>query len=259
MSEADPRTELAALTVALQAELERETLRGRLRAPFCSGVTPAPASPAAQSAPQPVPSGAGAPARLPAGPRALAASCQNLSDLRAAVAACKACKLCETRQQTVFSDGTGTARVMFIGEAPGANEDAQGVPFVGDAGKLLTDIITKGMKLRREDVYIANVLKCRPPGNRDPERSEKELCTHFLDRQIELVNPEVLITLGKHASAHILNSQLSMGQMRGKVHVVKGRKVVPTYHPAYLLRDETKKRDCWQDIKLVLGILGNAP
>jgi uracil-DNA glycosylase family 4 len=233
LSEADPRAELAELTIALQAELERETLRGRLRAPFCTGLTAPPAS-----------------------PQALAASCQNLSELRAVVADCRACKLCNTRQQTVFADGTGSARVMFIGEAPGANEDAQGIPFVGDAGKLLTDIITKGMKLRREDVYITNVLKCRPPENRDPEHAEKELCTHFLDRQIELVNPEVLIPLGEHASAHILSSQLSMDQMRGKVHVVNGRKVVPTYHPAHLLRDKSKKRDCWQDIQLALEILG---
>lgn len=188
-------------------------------------------------------------------PGALAPGCANLEELRQAVAACQACALCETRQQTVFADGSDRARVMFIGEAPGADEDAQGVPFVGRAGALLTDIITKGMKMARNDVYIANVLKCRPPGNRDPERSEKELCTHFLDRQIELVNPKVLIPLGKHASQHILRTDLSMGRMRGRVHVVNGRQVVPTYHPAFLLRSPHMKRECWQDIQLALAIL----
>jgi DNA polymerase len=144
---------------------------------------------------------------------------------------------------------------MFVGEAPGADEDARGVPFVGRAGELLTDIITKGMRLEREEVYIANVLKCRPPGNRDPERVEKELCTPWLDRQIELVDPLVIIPLGRHASGHILRTDASMGRMRGRVHVVDGRQVVPTYHPAYLLRSPEMKRECWKDIQLALAIL----
>jgi DNA polymerase len=145
---------------------------------------------------------------------------------------------------------------MFIGEAPGRNEDEQGVPFVGRAGALLGDIIEKGMKLRREEVYIANVLKCRPPDNRDPEVEEKQHCTPFLDRQIQLLDPLVLIPLGLHASQHILKSSSSMGRLRGRVHTIGGRKVVPTYHPAYLLRSPGMKKECWKDIQLAMGELG---
>ena len=146
--------------------------------------------------------------------RARAASCVDLASLREAVAACTACSLCRTRKQTVFMDGSGKVPVMFVGEAPGASEDEQGVPFVGRAGALLTDIITKGMGLRREDVVIANVLKCRPPDNRDPTDVEKTLCTPWLDRQIELIDPKVVIPLGGHASKHLLKSDSSLGGLR---------------------------------------------
>ncbi|NOT32390.1 MAG: uracil-DNA glycosylase, partial [Planctomycetes bacterium] len=175
------------------------------------------------------------------------------------VAGCTACGLARTRTQTVFSDGREHARVMFIGEAPGQSEDEQGVPFVGAAGQLLTDIIQKGMGLARGEVYIANVLKCRPPGNRDPELEETALCTPFLDRQIELLNPEVIVTLGLHAARHLLRSPLSMGRLRGRVHAWKGRRVVATYHPAYLLRTPSAKKDCWQDIQLAMRELGLTP
>jgi DNA polymerase len=202
------------------------------------------------------PRSAGGPA-APGLPAALAPGCADLAALRAAVAVCRACGLCETRTQTVFADGPlGRARVMFVGEAPGFHEDREGVPFVGKAGALLTDIITKGMGLRREEVVIANVLKCRPPDNRDPRPDEKELCTPWLDRQIELVDPEVLIPLGRHAANHLLGTDLSMGRLRGRVHAVRGRKVVPTFHPAYLLRSPGEKQACWEDIQLAMGILG---
>jgi DNA polymerase len=148
---------------------------------------------------------------------------------------------------------------MFVGEAPGQTEDERGVPFVGAAGQLLTDIVQKGMGLSRSEVYIANVLKCRPPGNRAPEPEEKELCTPFLDRQIELVDPEVIVTLGVHAAQHLLRSPLSIGRLRGRVHAWNGRKVVPTYHPAYLLRTPSAKKECWQDIQLAMRELGIAP
>jgi DNA polymerase len=191
--------------------------------------------------------------------RARATAAATLAELRACVAACTACGLSRTRTQTVFADGTGPARLMFIGEAPGQHEDERGVPFVGAAGQLLTDIIQKGMGLRRQDVYIANVLKCRPPDNRDPEPLEKELCTPFLDRQIELVAPEVIVALGLHAARHLLRSPLSMGRLRGKIHLWNGRKVVATYHPAYLLRNPAAKKDCWQDIQVAMRALGLSP
>jgi DNA polymerase len=188
--------------------------------------------------------------------RARAQACADLPSLQAAVAACTACGLCRTRTQTVFSDGDGRVPVMFIGEAPGANEDQQGVPFVGRAGALLTDIITKGMGLSRKDVVIANVLKCRPPDNRDPSEAEKILCTPWLDRQIELVNPKVLIPLGAHAAQHVLQVQGTIGTLRGRVHEQAGRKVVPTFHPAYLLRSPGEKAECWKDIQLAMSELG---
>jgi DNA polymerase len=146
---------------------------------------------------------------------------------------------------------------MFVGEAPGADEDRQGVPFVGRAGQLLSDIIEKGMGLRRtEDVYIANVLKCRPPDNRDPSPEEKALCTAYLERQIELVDPQVIVPLGRHAAQHLLSSDAPMGRLRGRVHRVAGRAVVPTYHPAYLLRSPNMKRAAWEDIQLAMAELG---
>ena len=189
--------------------------------------------------------------------RAQAAACADLGALRSEVAACRACGLCETRTQTVFMDGPEHARVMFVGEAPGADEDRQGVPFVGPAGQLLTDIITKGMALKRSEVVIANILKCRPPDNRDPSAGEKRTCTPWLDRQIELLAPKVLIPLGKHASGHILSSDAAMGAMRGRVHELEnGVRVVPTYHPAYLLRSPGQKKVCWGDIQLAMAELG---
>ncbi|MBM3987232.1 MAG: uracil-DNA glycosylase, partial [Planctomycetes bacterium] len=168
-----------------------------------------------------------------------------------------------TRTQTVFADGPERAQVLFIGEAPGENEDRQGVPFVGEAGKLLTDIIEKGMGVPRSQVVIANVLKCRPPENRDPSAEETRACTPWLDRQVELVNPKVLIPLGKHASNHVLGlagPQLrSMGSLRERVHERGGRSIVPTFHPSYLLRTPEAKKDCWKDIQLAMGLLGLAP
>ena len=189
--------------------------------------------------------------------RALQSS--SLIELQSAVAGCTACGLCSTRTQTVFADGDGSSGVMFVGEAPGADEDARGVPFVGRAGALLTDIITKGMGLRREQVYIANVLKCRPPANRDPSDTEKLTCTPWLDRQVELVAPRVIIPLGRHAANHVLGTELPMGRLRGQVFASNGRHVVPTFHPAYLLRSPGMKKECWKDIQLAMGLLGLTP
>lgn len=192
--------------------------------------------------------------------RALAAECSDLESLRSAVARCTSCALCKTRTQTVFADGPAKARVLFVGEAPGENEDLQGVPFVGRAGQLLTDIVEKGMGLPRASVAIANVIKCRPPGNRDPSDDEKALCTPWLDRQIELIDPELIVPLGAHAANHVLglagpNAQ-RIGAVRGKVLARGARKVVATYHPSYLLRSPGEKKECWKDIQVAMGVLG---
>jgi len=272
-----PADELAALTQALRAELGRRQRMGLRRgpAPTPSFLRPAPpparkpvSAPPVQAAPAPAPpreSTLPPPVTPAAGVdvgieelRALAAAAPDLAALRTAVANCKACSLCESRTQTVFSAGQGR-RVMFVGEAPGYHEDQQGEPFVGPAGQLLTDILEKGMGLTRAEVTIANVLKCRPPENRDPSPAEKALCTAWLDRQIEIVDPEVIIALGRHAAGHLLGSRDSMGRLRGRVHLRGGRKVIPTYHPAFLLRSPHMKKDCWQDIQLALTELGLRP
>ncbi|MHC4375065.1 MAG: uracil-DNA glycosylase [Planctomycetota bacterium] len=200
----------------------------------------------------------------PAGPptRQWAAEAADLSALAERVSGCRACGLCETRNKTVFADGAATAKVMFVGEAPGADEDRTGTPFVGAAGQLLSKIIAAGMGLDRgRDTYIANVLKCRPPGNRDPEPREKQACTPYLERQIQLVDPQVVIPLGRHAAQHLLGVDLSMGKLRGRVHrptsgPCAGRVVVPTYHPSYLLRSPSQKRYAWEDIQLAMKELG---
>jgi DNA polymerase len=145
---------------------------------------------------------------------------------------------------------------MFVGEGPGRDEDLQGEPFVGRAGQLLTEIITKGMKLRRQDVYIANVIKCRPPENRNPEPDEITACLPFLARQIDLVRPRVIVALGTFAAQTVLGVKTPITRMRGAWHDYRGVKVMPTFHPAYLLRNPADKRMVWADIKLVMAELG---
>lgn len=179
----------------------------------------------------------------------------TLEELAATVSACTKCDLCKTRTQTVFADGNGSAGLVFVGEAPGENEDKQGVPFVGRAGELLTDIIVKGMKLRREDVYICNVLKCRPPGNRDPLPEEKEKCEPYLKRQLELVKPKVICALGGHAAKTLLKTEESTGRLRGRWHSYQGIPLRVTYHPAYLLRSPGEKRKTWEDVQEIMKVL----
>lgn len=179
----------------------------------------------------------------------------TLDALRAMVASCRRCALCETRTQTVFSDGSATAKLVFVGEAPGEDEDRKGLPFVGKAGQLLTDIIVKGMKMRREDVYICNVLKCRPPNNRDPLPSEKEQCEPYLIRQLELLRPKVICALGRHAAHTLLRKDEATGRLRGKWHQYHGIPLRVTYHPAYLLRNPADKKLVWEDIQHVMRAL----
>jgi DNA polymerase len=180
-----------------------------------------------------------------------------LATLRALVADCTRCPaLASTRTQTVFGEGNHSARLMFIGEAPGADEDRLGRPFVGRAGRLLDDMITKGMGLRREDVYIANILKCRPPENRVPMADEVAHCRGYLDQQIEIVRPEFLCLLGKTAAAALLDTKDPMGKLRGRWFRYREVRTLVIYHPAYLLRDPSKKREAWEDLKLLMGAMG---
>ena len=173
-----------------------------------------------------------------------------LAAFESVVITCRGCTLCEARNHVVFGSGNPTADVMFIGEAPGREEDLQGVPFVGAAGELLTKMIT-GIKLNREDVYIANVIKCRPPGNRDPQSDEIDSCEPHLMKQIELIQPTVICTLGRFAAQTLLKSTTSMGRLRGKIYSYNGIKLIPTYHPAALLRNPQWKRPTWEDLKLL--------
>jgi uracil-DNA glycosylase len=170
------------------------------------------------------------------------------------VAACTRCaELARTRTQTVFGVGNPNARLVFCGEAPGADEDRLGEPFVGRAGQLLTDIIVKGMLMRREDVYILNILRCRPPGNRNPLPVEAASCREYLDRQLEIIQPEFICCLGAVAAQNLLGTDVPIGQLRGRMHDFHGIKVLCTYHPAYLLRNPQAKRFVWDDIKILLA------
>jgi len=163
---------------------------------------------------------------------------------------CQKCGLAKTRASVVFGSGNTNADLMFIGEAPGAEEDRQGVPFVGSAGQLLTRMI-EAMGLTREDVYITNIIKCRPPNNRDPKPDEIDECQPYLLQQIDLIAPVVICTLGRFAAQALLQTTESMGRLRGKIFEYQGAKLVPTYHPAALLRNAHWKRPAWEDLKLV--------
>lgn len=168
---------------------------------------------------------------------------------------CRRCKLHALgRRQVVFGVGNPTADLMFVGEAPGADEDLQGEPFVGRAGQLLTRII-EAIGLRREDVYIANVIKCRPPGNRNPEPDEVEQCEPFLFRQVDIVRPKVIVALGKFAAQSLLKTIEPITKLRGREYRYRDAVLIPTYHPAYLLRNPAAKREVWEDMKRVRAIL----
>jgi len=170
---------------------------------------------------------------------------------------CTRCRLHKLgRKQIVFGTGNPRAQLMFIGEAPGGDEDEQGEPFVGRAGQLLNNMITKGMGLRREDVYIANIIKCRPPNNRTPERDECETCSPFLMRQIEVIRPRVIVALGAVAAKTLLAINASMSELRGRWYEFRGTKLAVTYHPAFLLRDPRQKKETWKDLQMVMKELG---
>lgn len=181
---------------------------------------------------------------------------KTLSEIREELGDCTRCRLCETRKSIVFGEGNPKARLVFVGEGPGRDEDIQGRPFVGRAGQLLTKII-QAMKLERKDVYICNVVKCRPPGNRNPEPDEVASCEPFLMKQIESINPEVIVSLGSVATGLMLKlKNFKMGQLRGTFHQYGNSKLMITYHPAALLRNPSFKKPVWEDMKLVMKELG---
>ena len=186
-------------------------------------------------------------------PPAAGASWDELAE---AVRGCRLCGLCQTRTQTVFGVGNRAARLMVVGEAPGAEEDRQGEPFVGRAGLLLNAML-RAAGFERRDVFVANVLKCRPPHNRDPSDEEAGRCLPYLRRQIELVNPEVILCVGRIAAQRLLGTDQPIGRLRGRVHDLDGVPAVATYHPAYLLRSPGEKRKSWEDLKLALKALSD--
>ncbi len=211
-------------------------------------VVPAPAARVPARPPEP----ARPPVDVPVDPeRAATIARLDWDGLRESVAACTACGLCRSRTNTVFGVGAERPRWMIVGEAPGAEEDARGEPFVGQAGRLLDNMLAAIGRSRAADVYIANVLKCRPPGNRNPEPGEVARCSPFLLRQIELAQPQVLIAMGRFAAQTLLGTDASIASLRGRVHRYHGVPCVVTYHPAYLLRNLADKAKAWEDLCFV--------
>jgi DNA polymerase len=178
-----------------------------------------------------------------------------LQAIRDEIGDCTRCALHKGRHSIVFADGSPTARLMFVGEGPGADEDAQGLPFVGRAGQLLNNMIS-AMGLKREEVYIANVVKCRPPGNRTPEPEEANTCSPFLFRQIDVVRPQVLVALGATAATYLLGARQPLAGLRGRMHAFRGMSLIVTYHPAFLLRDPRQKKEAWADLQIAMKELG---
>ncbi len=180
---------------------------------------------------------------------------EDLEGIQSEVSACMRCNLSKTRTQTVFGEGDSRARLVFVGEGPGYEEDQQGQPFVGAAGQLLTKII-QAMGLGREDVYICNIIKCRPPGNRNPQPEEIEACLPFLEHQLKVIQPEYICALGAVAAQTLLKTETPISRLRGRLHSFGKISLMPTFHPAYLLRNPDKKRDVWKDIQLLMREMG---
>jgi uracil-DNA glycosylase family 4 len=270
MSASDPRAELASLAASLRAYLEWHTEAGSIGFPRAtptststSTSTPTSTSTATATAtPTPTPTSTSTPTATstptsPPDPRL------RLPQLALEVATCKRCGLAATRTQTVFARGSADAKLCFIGEAPGADEDAQGLPFVGRAGQLLDRMIgAMGLSPER-DVYVCNILKCRPPGNRRPEAEEMATCIPYLHEQLDLVRPRVIVALGNTAVAALLDTKIGITKLRGQWKLYRGKTLVmPTYHPSYLLRPSPQqadaKRQAWEDLQLVMKELGLA-
>ena len=180
---------------------------------------------------------------------------ESLAEIRNDLGDCRRCKLCNNRTTIVFGQGAEQARLVFVGEGPGAEEDRQGLAFVGAAGQLLTKII-QAIKMTREDVYICNIIKCRPPGNRNPQPDEIAACVPFLKRQLKSIQPEYICALGSFAARTLLDTDTPISRLRGRFHDYLGIPLLPTYHPAYLLRNPERKRDVWEDMKLLMQTMG---
>jgi DNA polymerase len=252
----DLRDELKALTQEARVMLERERTRGRERIAFSD---PAPVTQATLPgfeplAPKPVPSFGPPPAAAAPEVTLRGDLPDDLGTLARMVSECRKCGLCSTRTNTVFADGTPRARLVFIGEAPGRDEDLRGLPFVGRAGQLLDKMIA-AIDLKREDVYICNVLKCRPPENRTPAPDEVEQCLPYLEQQLMLVRPALICALGLSAVQALLKTKASMASMRGRTFEYRGIPLIPTYHPAALLRNPGLKREAWEDMQRVRDTL----
>lgn len=223
----------------------------QLKPAFSAGPEPA--------SPMPKPLSFDALAPLPTQVIPAAARAAALEAVRAEIGDCNRCPLAYAGRHTiVFGDGDPNARLMFVGEGPGADEDATGLPFVGKAGQLLNNMIA-AMGLRREEVYIANIVKCRPPGNRTPEFIEATTCSQFLLKQIDIVRPEVIVALGATAATYVLGVRQSLASLRGRWHTARNAKVAVTYHPAFLLRDPRQKVEAWKDLQRVMAEMGLTP
>jgi uracil-DNA glycosylase family 4 len=190
----------------------------------------------------------------PAASQSISVSGETLEEIQTDLGDCTRCRLQSGRRSIVFGVGNPEADLMFVGEGPGHDEDVQGIPFVGRAGQLLTKIV-EAIQMSRDEVYIANIVKCRPPGNRDPEPDEIATCRPFVERQIESVRPKVICTLGRVAAQALLSTDKPLGRLRGQTFAYGEAVLVPTYHPAYLLRNPEKKRETWEDMKLVRRLL----
>ena len=256
MSDDAAREELRFLTRALRAHVEWQAVTGAMgleRAPQASGIPasePGPApearvAPEARSAPE---------ARVAPDPERQ----RRLEVLAEAIRPCTRCGLSAHRTQTVFARGTGSSGVCFVGEGPGADEDAQGLPFVGKAGQLLDRMIL-AMGFERDDVYVCNVVKCRPPDNRKPEPDEMAACMPYLKEQLELVSPQIIVALGATAVQGLFGTTEGITRLRGKWKTLAQIPVMPTFHPAYLLRNPAAKREVWEDLQQVLRKLGRSP
>lgn len=250
-----PRDEVRAIAKALRLLVAGEREAGAVELPGVPAPPPIPPAAAARAratvsaAPAPDVKTLVPPLDLPAD--ALAA----FGDLPDRVAACRACALARERTRTVFGEGSAAARLVFCGEGPGLDEDRSGRPFVGKAGALLSDMIVKGMKMRREDVFVLNAVKCRPPGNRTPAPDEVAACRPFLAEQLGVIRPAVIVALGNPACQALLGPVPGITRIRGRVFEAYGAKVVPTFHPAYLLRNPDAKRESWEDLKLAMRLL----
>jgi len=224
--------------------------------PFSQSRPPTPSPELSAPMPRPVSFDALGPIADPVAPELRA---EALKAVQAEIGDCTRCPLAYAgRHNIVFADGDPNARLMFVGEGPGADEDATGLPFVGKAGQLLNNMIT-AMGLKREQVYIANIVKCRPPDNRTPEFIEATTCSQFLVKQIDIVRPEVIVALGATAATYLLGVKQSLSSLRGHWHAVRGAKVAVTYHPAFLLRDPRQKGEAWKDLQMVMKEMGLEP